>query len=486
MFRNYLKIALRTFRKQWAYSSLNTLGLAIALASAMLILAFVQREWSYDDYHPDADRLYRVVIDIQTGDQPVERFAPASGSLGPALAEYPEVEEVARVLPTFQENNVVYVPATDEAFNVGQVYITDNSLFDIFGFELLSAASDSMLARPGTVVIDEEQAGRFFGDQKALGKTLRIDDREFTVSGVMKKVPETSHFKPSILASLKTFSRQNWIDNWMATMFHTYIKLKSNVDAGQFESKIRHIADRYAKDRMAEVDQTFTYTLQPVEDIHLHSHRRYEHEANYSAGTLYIFLAIALLIVLIAVINYVNLSTARAGNRAQEIGVRKVFGGRKSQLRWQFMTESLLLVLAAFGIALFLVELTLPLFNELSGGAMDISYLDNPGLLLAGLGITLIVGLLAGSYPAFVLSGFRILDTLRGKFRHSRESVALRDGLVVLQFAISMILVVATIVISRQVSFMQQQDLGIDKEQVMVISSTRSALGDNQYRPLKQ
>lgn len=485
MFKNYLKIALRNLLKHRAYSFINITGLAVGLACCLLISLYVKDELSYDRYHAKADRIFKVVMDSRRSDKE-SKVALTPAPLAEALVrDFPEVETTTRLFTFFGEGLVKY---GDKRFNQPGIYFGDSTFFAVFSIPLRSGDAKTALARPNTVVLSETAARKYFGNEEPLGKTLSLnDDFDVQVTGVMGDIPANTHFHCDFLISLTTtrMSRSpSFITN---NNFHTYAVLRQQASPQALEAKFPEAIKRYAAAQVtARFGQTFEeYTaagnetkwmLVPVTDIHLRSNREYEIETNGNIATVYLFATIAAIVLLIACINFMNLATARSASRAKEIGVRKVIGSNRLQLLRQFLTESLLLSFLALLVALVLVELLLPTFNQLAGKQIETSFFANGSSIAILASVTLLVGLLAGSYPAVVLSAMRPALVLKNILAVSKSGAWIRRGLVVFQFAISVALIAGTFIVHNQLGFVLKRQLGFDKEQILVVKRA-SALG---------
>ncbi|MGH7456729.1 MAG: FtsX-like permease family protein, partial [bacterium] len=364
-------------------------------------------------------------------------------------------------------------PAPDQHYYEDRAYLADSSFFRIFSFSLLHGDPAQALAQGNAVVITREKALKYFGQENALGKRLEVNGTSYLVTGVMKDISSNSHFKPEVVSSLAPMRRgsREFMQNWHANILHTYIKIAEGVSPQAFEQKISKVADRYVGDKIRANNQTYTYFLQPITSIHLHSDLRYELEANSRMVYVQIFSVAAVLILLIACINFMNLVTARSMRRAKEVGLRKVVGAYRSQLMKQFLGESLLYSMVAVLLALTLVEISLPFFNALAAKNLDLNLTTNAPLLGGIVLITMLVGLLSGSYPALFISAFRPAEVLKGKLAAGSSvsrfgAHSLRKVLVVLQFSISIALITGMLVISRQLNFLREQNLGFAKEQM--------------------
>jgi putative ABC transport system permease protein len=466
MIKNYLKISLRNFRRHKGYSFINIAGFAVGMAVCLLILAYVRHELSYDSYHKDGERIFRIVQDIRT---PTSNrvFAPISPMVAPTLkTDYPQVEKAGRALFAYQSR---LVRREDTFFYENRFMYADPELFDVLTIPFVRGNSQGALTRPNSLVITERMTLKYFGQDDPLGKTLEINNEIFEITGVVVDPPENTHFKYDLIASMETLRDWEEMTNWYSTMFYTYLKLKPNVDGEEFSQQVGSLADKYVGEQLKEWGDSYHYFLQPVSRIHLHSHLRYETEPPGNPQYVTIFSFVGLFILLIACLNFMNLSTARAANRAKEVGMRKVVGARRFQLIGQFLGESLIVTLFSLGLAMVIAKFTIPIINNMTGIALNFRQILNPVVLVGLTAGSIIVGLAAGVYPAVVLSAFRPIATLKGSLRRGSGGFALRNGLVLVQFAISVVLIIGTLIMARQFRFMKNQSLGFEKEQKLVI-----------------
>ena len=465
MLKNYWKIALRNFQRHKGYSFINIAGFAIGMACCLIILIYVRHELSYDRYHKDVERIYRIAIDIRH--QTANRvFALISPTVAPALkADYPQVEYAARAMPTSSR----LVKKEERLYYEDRFMYADQELFDIFTIPFIQGNPQEALIRPQTLVISERMAQKYFGNSYPIGETLEINQREYEITGVVADSPENTHMKYDLIASLETLKDWSEMTNWYSTMFYTYLKLQPNVNVEELSQKVSHIADKYVGERLSNRGTTYHYFLQPISSIHLHSHLRYEIEPSGNPVYVYIFSFVGLFILLIACLNFMNLSTARAANRAKEVGLRKVVGAQRLQLIGQFLGESLLVALLSLGLALVIARFAIPLLSDLTGIPLSFDAFLNPVVLFSLIGGAIIVGLAAGLYPAFVLSAFRPAVTLKGALSSGSRGLALRTVLVVVQFAISVVLIIGTLTMYKQFNFMKNQYLGFEKEQKLIL-----------------
>ncbi|HUB62447.1 MAG TPA: ABC transporter permease [Puia sp.] len=485
MVRNYLKTAFRSLWKNKGFSAINILGLAIGLATCLLILIYVANELSYDRYNVNADRIYRVDNDIRFGGNSVS-LAVSPAPTGPAmLHDYPEVEKEVR----FRNNGGRLVKKGNQNIKEESVILADSTLFDVFTLPMIAGDPHTALKDAHTVVITERMAEKYFDATPAtvssvVGRTLIINDSiPYKVTGVIRNIPANSHFHFDFFLSLTESEEAKHTDDaWLSGNFQTYVLLRKGVDPKQLEAKFPGMVRRYVGPLLQQVvhlslddfnkaGDRCEFYLTPLTSIHLHSNKIAELDANGSIQYVYIFSAIAIFILLIACVNFMNLSTARSANRAREVGIRKVLGSMRGGLISQFLFESVLISLISLVLALGLAIVLLPVFNSLSGKEMSVGVFMRPWMLPAMLGIVVVVGMLAGSYPAFFLSAFRPIEVLKGKVAGGMRTGWLRNSLVVFQFVISIFLLVGTAVIYQQLQYIHSRDVGYDRDQVMMINN---------------
>jgi putative ABC transport system permease protein len=465
MIKNYLKIAMRNFQRHKGYSFINIAGFAIGMAVCLLILIYVRHELSYDKYHKDEDRIYRIAQDIRT--QTSNRlFAAVSPMVAPTLkAEFAQVDNAARALPTSPR----LVKREEKIFYESRFMYADQDLFDVLTIPLIWGNPKEALIRPQTLVISERIALKYFGHDNPIGDTLEINQQEYEITGIAVDHPENTHLKYDLIASMETLADWSEMTNWYSTMFYTYLKVKPNVNMDEFPQKVAHLADKYVEERLASRRISYNYFLQSLSGIHLHSPVRYDVEPSGNSAYVYIFSFVGFFILLIACLNFMNLSTSRSVKRAKEVGLRKVVGAQRLQLVSQFLGESLMVSLLSLGLAMFIAKLTIPLVTHLTGIALSFNQLLTPWVLISLIAGSILVGLVAGTYPALVLSAFRPVATLKGILGRDSRGFALRTVLVVFQFAISIILIFGTLVMSSQFNFMKNQYLGFIKEQRLIL-----------------
>ena len=473
MLRNYLKIALRNLRKHRTFSFINIVGVAVGLACFLLIALYVRDELSYDRHHTHADRIYRVSRTFLSSDgTPSLRLAQAAPPFGPLLKQdFPEAEQVVRTL----DNNGL-LRYGERSFNEENFFFAEENLFKVFDFKLVSGNPAQALVNPFSILFSRPMAEKYFGSENPIGKTVRLDGQfDLTVTGVFEPLPAQSHFHPSFLLSFSTlndprvYGAEGLRTNWSNNSFNTYVLLAKGADAQRMERALPAFQDRHVpSDGGTKPSKWSLLTMMNVRDIHLHSHTDSEIEPTSDIRYVYLFSAIGLFILLIACINYMNLATARSARRAKEVGMRKVVGAVRSQLIAQFLSESVLVVTFALGLAVLLVLLGLPLLNEFTGKTLAFGQLLDPTFVGILLGITLLTGLVAGSYPAFFLTSFRPIGVLKGRVQ-SLGAGRLRQVLVVTQFAIAIALIISTAVVFNQMRYIQNYRLGYQKDQVLLL-----------------
>ena len=483
MIKNYFKIAFRSIWKNKGYSAINIFGLAVGLSTCLLIMLYVIDELSYDKYNKKADRIYRVDGDIQFGGNHFI-LAVAQDPMGPTLKkDYPAVEQYVR----FRGYGGFLVKKGNDNLREDRVVYADSTLFDVFTLPIISGNAKTALLAPNNIVITEKIARKYFNTTDVVGQQLIMNDTSnYKITAVIKNLPAQSHFDFDFFVSMSSIeeSRQN---NWVSNNFNTYIVLKEGADPKTLEAQFPAMLEKYVGPQVKQV-MNITMddfkksgnwdrcSLTPLLQIHLHSNKTAELGPNGNMLYVYIFSSIAILILLIACINFMNLSTARSSGRAREVGVRKVLGSLRGNLIKQFLTESILISFIALLLALLFAILLLPYFNQLAGKDMTIGFLTKPWLLPVLLALVLVVGFLAGSYPAFFLSAFRPIEVLKGKLAGGFKNGWLRSGLVVFQFWISIILLISTGIIYRQLNYIRNKDLGFKRDQVLVMQNT-NALG---------
>jgi putative ABC transport system permease protein len=472
MIRNYLVVAIRNLLRNRLHAAINIVGLAIGMTCCMLITLYVQFELGYDRQNKDAARIYRMGVDLDANNWAISAFP-----IGQLLKDnFPEVEKFTRIKPieVFVENTANLIK------NKERVFFADSSVFDVLDIKLIKGDPAKALGHINSMVLTPEKARTYFGDEDPIGKTLRLlnTKQEYQITGIFQPLPANSHVHMNMMVSSDNFpdmrsdSKNGW--NYL-TNHYTYLVLPKGIDRPGFEKKISAFLDAYQKTRPDE--RRNVLRIQPITSIHLHSNLGLEVEANGNINTVYILSAIAFFILVIACINFMNLTTAQSLKRAKEVGIRKVVGSGRGQLVFQFLSESVVISFGALLITILLLVVVLPAFNDLSGKAIELNPLTNGFAAVCFLGITFFVGVVAGTYPAFFLSGFKPVLVLKGSFSANLEGQTLRKGLVVFQFAIAFIIMVGTYVVYDQLHYMLHKDLGFDREQTLILKMPRDSVG---------
>lgn len=463
MLKNLLKIALRNILKDKTYSAINILGLTIGITCSLFLFLYILHELSYDRYHKNADNIYRVISNVKEPDDAFT-WSFVQAPLGEELRDnYPEVKNAVRFFGT---------PRTeykngDKKFFEEEFFRTDSTVFDMFTYEFIEGDPSTALDAPSTVVLTESIAIKYFGSAKeAMGEALQNQqDQQIKVTGVIKDVPRNSHFRFDALLSRPNTPLNQF--SWGNFGVFTYIQLPPGYDLSKMDATL----DKVVKEKVNPIFEQYNikvkYGLQRITDIHLHSKIADEAEEGGDISYIYIFGAIAVFMLIIACINYMNLATARSANRAKEVGVRKVMGSQRKQLIFQFITESLVITFVALIVSLILVYVLLPGFNTLANKQLPFSYVLQMPVMLSLIGVVIFTGIVGGSYPAFYLSGFSPVSVLKGKLSTKGGTVMFRRVLVVLQFAISIFMLISTLIVFDQLTFMRNKDLGFDKECVV-------------------
>lgn len=486
MFKNYIKIAWRNLIRNRVFSTINIVGLAIGLASCMLISLYVLDELSFDRFNEKSGQIVRVVFKgtMQGGKINEAHVMPPTAQA--LKSDYPEVLEATRIRQAGQPKIMV----GEKSFSGDNVAFADPNIFQVFTLPLVKGDARTALAEPNSLVISQKVAEKFYGTQDAIGKVLNFkgDSTNFKITGVMKEIPRNSHFHYDIFVSIS-----NQVDaksnSWMTSEFFTYLLLQKGYDYKKLETKLPQTVAKYIGPQLTTAmgvtlqefnksGNTLGLYLQPLTDIHLHSDFQYDLGTNGSIKYVYIFGVVATIMLIIACINFMNLSTATASKRAREVGVRKVMGSERKELIWQFLLESVLLTSLSLLLASLIAYLALPVFNTLSGKELSLESQMIPGLLPKVLLFGLLVGVLAGSYPAFFLSSFKPVAVLKGRVASNNKTINFRSGLVVVQFCISIVLIIGTTVVYQQLRFIQNKKLGYEKDQVLIVDSW--PLGKNQ------
>lgn len=471
MWINYLKVAFRNIARNTIFSVINILGLAIGLTISFIIILYVAEELSYDKFHDNHKDIYRVTANGEISGQPFN-VAVNSALMGPGLYEdYPEVMQYCRL---FKVQQSVFMHYEDKQFFESNILFADNTFFDVFSFEIVQGNPQLMLNEPFTVVITEETAKKYFGDENPIGKKINYNNNyDYTVSGVVRKKDLHSHINFDFLVSFSTlykFSANFDLEQWTSLTFHTYIKLQENIDPKDLEEKMVGYFDRKVGQNLSDYGININSRLQPITRIHLHSNLMNELESNSNIYYVYIFSAIAIFILLLASINFMNLSTAKSSSRAREVGMRKVLGANRRMLMMQFVGEALLMSIFAYLLSLFFLEQLANHLGSVAGKNLDIDLSENIHILFVYFGVSILIGLLSGVYPAFYISSFSPVKILKGLYARKHHKATLRQFLVVFQFTISIALIIATTVMFLQLTFIKKKNLGFNKENIVVVT----------------
>ncbi|GAB5524810.1 MAG: ABC transporter permease [Roseivirga sp.] len=465
MLKTYLKVAFRNLWKNRLYTSINIAGLSIGLAASVLIVLFVRDELSYDQHFEGSERIYRLTGAYNQGGDSKTLSAITSYPLMPVLAaNFPEMESASRF--TFWD---LLVSRGDQHLQQENIVLADSSFFDLFSFEVVAGDPAAAIREPNSIVLTESTVKKHFGDENGLGEVLSINDVDFKVAAIVKDVPANTHFEAELFLPLAT--AMDWYGDWVHRIFngtshYLYFKLASGVQAQDLQARI----NTFLNDKYASEIEEHNYSLQPMADIHLKSELTAEIQPNGSQSAVTIFSATALVILLLACINYINLSVAGSFQRSREVGLKKVFGAGRSSQVLQFQAESLLVSLVSCVLAVILIEMAMPSFNRLTDKAYDFQLFDDLVLGAALFGVGVLIGLISGSFPALFLLKMQTSEALRGStLSKGKGDFNLRNGLVVFQFFIVAILIASTMIILNQVNFLRNMDLGIDQEQVILM-----------------
>jgi putative ABC transport system permease protein len=485
-----MKIALRNIIKHKVTSFINIVGLAIGIACSILILLFVTHELSYDNYHEKADRIYRLAVRASVGDTKINQTYSSSETFRRLLEDFPEIELGVKFL-NFGRTPVI---PEERTFYESRFFAVDSTFYDVFSIPLIHGNPKTVLTEPKTMVLSRNTALKYFGDTDVVGKVIKVDfsyglgRTDFEVTGVSEDVPDNSHFHYDLLVSSSSFPALINNTGWSSNNFITYLLLKEGTSQAWFDEKLKEFTRRHMGgerfDAWVAKGNYWEYFLQPITEIHLNSDLNGEFEANGNKTYVVVFSVISVIILLIACINFMNLSTAKSSLRAREVGLRKVVGSSRKKLMGQFLSESVLLSFISLAIGLVTIQILLPAYRSFIGRQLYMHYFDNVLVIPSLLALGLFVGVISGSYPAFFLSSFKPISVLRGSTGRSKGSSFLRNILVIFQFAISIFLILGTLVVFQQLKFFQNTRLGFEKEQVLVVRNP-GALGSN-VTPFKE
>jgi len=473
MIRSYLKIAWRNLMKNKAFSFINILGLTIGITVCMMIFLFIMNEFSFDKFHKQGDRIYRVMRGFDSTKPTVPWL---SGPYATALLnDFPgEIKKAVRVMPS----NAL-VSFQNKAFNEKKEYLVDPDFFTLFSFPLTKGNPATVLKDPNSVVLTETTAKKYFGNEDPIGKIIELDKHlQLKVTGIAKDIPSNSHLDFDLVHPLSIYYNEPWFQRWINNNNFTYILLDEHASKEKIEKRFPAFMDKYMGQDAINYGFHFFLKLNPLKEIYFEQQSSYSDSKHGDKKVVYIFLSIAVLILLIACINFMNLSTIRAVERSKEVGLRKVMGAMRNHLITQFIGESILLTLISCILAVGLLQLCMPLYNHLLGYELTASWNRLPIYLFLG-GIILVAGFLAGSYPAFILSAFSPVQALKGKLRLGKGGAFFRQTLVVVQFSISVLLIISTIIIMSQMNYMKDKELGYNKEQTIIIPIDNNDIYDH-------
>lgn len=480
MLKNLFKTAIRNIFKDFGYSGLNILGLTIGIASALFLIIYIADEVSYDRYHENADRIYRVSSHIMETDDEFTWIVAQIPFAPQVVEDYPEVEHSVRFIDAGRE----LFKFEDREFYEEDFFFADSNVFDVFTYDFIKGDSENALLEPNTIVLTETIAAKYFGKGDPIGKTLVNGDDTYKVTGVIKDVPHNSHFRFDGLMSRSSLPK-NFGTSWGNFGVYTYIMLPEGTDYKQFEEKIQEMYGKYMAEIFESMGISIEYILDPVLDIHLKSTNSGEPEPTGSYTYVLIFAIVAFFLILIAAMNYMNLATARSAKRAREVGLRKVVGSHRGSLIFQFIMESTLFTFISLLLSIILVVLLLPQFNQLAGKSFEVNVLLSPVIITSIIGVIVVIGIFGGSYPAFYLSKFSPLTVMKGEITKGASGNLFRKILVVIQFTISVAMIVSTLVVFKQLNYLKTKDLGYEMNNVISLQfTTRDMI--QKYPVLKQ
>jgi putative ABC transport system permease protein len=485
MFKSYLRSAWRNLIKQRSYSLINIAGLSIGITVCFIIVMYVQEELGYDRFNEHAGRIYRVAFRANINGGKINEANVMPPVAAAMKRDFPEVEDATRLVA----RGIAAISYQDKKFKEDRFALIDPNFFNVFTLKFIKGDATSALSQPNYVVISQKTASRIFGNEEAVGKLININNspEPYQVMGVVENLPENSHYKFDVFGSTASLPDSR-SDSWLRSDFFTYLLLRQGADAEKLEQKFPAMIEKYMGPQIIQqmgmsLSQFRTkgnelgFTLQPLTAIHLHSHSNFELEPSGNIMYIYVFTAVGIFMLFIACINFINLSTANASKRAKEIGIRKVVGSERKQLVIQFLFESAVLVGITLLVALVLIQLFLPVFNQFYDKNFELAFDMKVISALLGLGLVVTIG--SGLYPALYISSFRPIAVLKGKFNESQKSFSVRSVLVVLQFVISVTLIICTLTVQQQMQYVQQKQLGYDKEAVLVVSNSY-VLGQNE------
>ena len=475
MFKNYFLLAVKNFRKQKMFSLINILGLTVGITCCLMIFLFIMNEFSYDKFHKEGEHIYRVMRVGHNEGMP-KNIPYLSPMYAPALAsDYPDaIKSVTRVSP---DNDLISY--NNISFNEKKIYLVDSNFFQFFSFKLLKGNAAAVLKDPLSIVMTASAAKKYFGDEDPIGKVIDFNKKmRLTVTGISADVPVNSHLDYDMVVPLANWRNEQWMNQWPNNSLFSYVQLNPAVNPANFEINFPAFMDKYLGAYYKENGFKMDLTIRPLNDIYFEGESHFDNVKHGSKKMVYIFMSIAILILIIACINFMNLATARATDRSKEVGLRKVLGAVRSQLASQFLFESVLFATVSSILAVGLLQLVMPFYTSFLGYELP-AYWSNPLLYVFILGVIIIVGVFAGSYPALLLSSFSPIESLKGKLKVGTQGVFFRKALVVFQFAISVLLIISIAVVMKQMYFVRNTDLGFDKEQSMIVSIDNGKLYEN-------
>ena len=483
MLKNYLTLSFRNMKRHKVFSIINLIGLVIGITLFILIMIWIGYEMSYDSFNENIDQIYRLCVDFEAGNHMI--YPMTMPNAGPQLVEdFPEVMQAARL----ESPRRATIKIGEKTFTEEGICHGDNSIFEVFTFPIIKGDRMSALVEPYTAVLTRSIAEKYFGESNPIGVTVEINNTPYRITGIIEDIPQNSHFRFNIMGSFETLFSQNSdaMRNWFHIQFYTYLLLKENTSVEKFGAKLTSFVDIHIGELLRSAGTQLTFFLQPLKDIHLHSELSGDIARQSNMKTLQIFFLIAIFILIIACINFINLSTANAGVRAREIGLRKAIGSKKSQLILQFLTESIVLSFMAMVLTLVIIDLTRPSLQNIFGVHVDLSYLNPITTISFIIIFPILVGVLAGSYPAFYLSRFQPVKIFRSGFLKTSGKAHLRNILVIMQFTISLILIISTITIFNQIKYMQNKDPGFEQDNAIIIPNMRLLLQHASREVLKE
>lgn len=478
MLKNYLKIAWRNLKKNKVFSLINIMGLTIGITCCMMIFLYIMNEFSVDNFHKNGDSIFRVTRSFMTNNNSTKKVPYLSAPYAKAMeTDYAgKIKQIVRVLPS---NGLLTLGTT--AYNEKKVYLTDANFFSFFSFPLIKGDPAKVLKDPTSIVLTESTAKKYFGKEDPIGKTLELDKSlQLKVTGIAKDVPSNSHLDFDMIIPLSNWENQGWLQGWLNNNLYTYVQVNSAADRAFIEKDFTRFLDKYMGTIMKEVGIRYGLSLRPLKDIYFEPTTLFDTSRHGDKKMVYVFLGIAVLILLIACINFTNLSTLRAVERSKEVGLRKVMGALRNNLVWQFIGEAMMLTIISCILAVGLLQLLMPFYNDLVGYSLTVTWNAWP-VYLFFLGVIVIVGLLAGSYPAFFLSAFSPIEALKGKLKIGKSGSIFRQALVVVQFSISVLLIIAMIVIVAQMRYVKNKELGYDKSHTLAIRVDNDAISRGKY-----